>query len=350
MKSVSAYIFGRVLYHPALTTPQKITLAAIADVVNDHGFGWMLISTLQLKTSLSRSGVQKALRELTEMTDPWVLKRRVRNDRCSQFLINVNGLPDKPKPNEAEMELPAGWGSPDEPRGGSPHGRGGPHGERGGPPGEHITLTEPGNETLTPLPFGKDTPTGENDLFGKGQEIVETEPSIDEWVLSEWNKLATDIPTIAKIRVLDDARRRKINARLKAVRVAEPDARAAWAKIFAAIRANTFLRGEEPPTRDYPEPFRLDLDFVLRPSQFIKILEGGYRATRTAETHDLVSGRRFGPAEQAGRNAVRRILAAGSESGDGSAGNGDPSVDGAGSGQGGRLRSAFDQYRDDDVG
>jgi predicted transcriptional regulator len=159
-----------------------------------------------------------------------------------------------------------------------------------------------------PLPKGEDTPKPENDLFGGSNLPAVAEPEFDlvDHVRQAWNRLAERHPGIASIDTINDSRRKKILARGKEASNADRVAATAWQQVLVNIEASTFLCGEDPPTRNYPEPFRLTLDYVLRPSEFMKIIEGGYRANRTTLTHDE-SGRRFGPAEQTARSAFVRV-------------------------------------------
>ena len=204
---------------------------------------------------------------------------------------------------------------------------------------------ELGNKEPPMVPTGDEAP--DRDLFG-GELVVAED--LTGYVMRRWNELAERHANIASVKVLNKKRTNAIEKRGEEGAKIFGTKRNAWDRAFEVIEGSSYLCGEDPPGKGYSEPFAAWLDFVLRPLEFTRIIEGGYRATRTAETHDLVSGRRFGPAEQATRHALRGIFATGQESGDRAAGGGGPSVDGAGSDYRRPLRSAFDQYRDDDAG
>jgi len=151
----------------------------------------------------------------------------------------------------------------------------------------------------------------ENLLFEEERESNDLPmeiPKLEDQVVNRWHWLKAAHPHVVDVQRLNDSRRKKITARAKEVQQPGQSLWEVWQVIFDRIEANTFLCGEDPPGRGYTSPKALDIDFVLRPSEFLKIFEGGYRANRSASTHDPVTGRRFGPAEQSGRQALERFL------------------------------------------
>lgn len=217
-----------------------------------------------------------------------------------------------------------------------------------------VTMVSPNEEGRvkkeeSPLSYGKDTPTaekvGETDLFGSGNLPALIEPTIElhTLVVQGWNEMVKRHPGMTPICTLNDSRRKKIYARAKDGREVIADPWALWQEIFRRIEANTYLCGEDPPGKNYTEPFALNVDFVLRPSEFSKILDGGYRANRSAHTHDPATNRRFGPAEQAGRAAFARIRDAGHERGNGNDAGGGSSANDRGDAAPRRPRSMFDR-------
>jgi hypothetical protein len=210
-----------------------------------------------------------------------------------------------------------------------------------------LSNTELGNRELgnrEPPLVPKAESTEVLDLFGGESEVAV--PELADRVLEEWQRLCEEVGTVSKIRVLDKARREAIVKQARRVASDCPDPWEAWKRVFATIRNNTFLRGEEPPTKNYPKSFRLDIDFVLRPSQFLRIFEGTgfYEANRTHETHDPVTGRHFESAEQASRKAFARVRNARAQRGGGDGYRGGEEADGPGGMPTGPLSSAFDQY------
>lgn len=200
---------------------------------------------------------------------------------------------------------------------------------------------------VPPLPTGEDTPAG--NLFGETLPAIQ-QPDLVDQVFNAWRELAKEIPGITSIDVLNDSRRKKIAARGKEGKTNDRTAWEAWEQVFRNIRASTYLCGEDPPGRGYTDPFALSIEFVLRPSEFLRILDGGYRANRSDLTHSPDTGRRFGPSEQAGRAAIARIRANEDQRADGRDGGGGAQAPGSTDAGSRPLRSAFDQYRVDDAG
>jgi DNA-binding transcriptional ArsR family regulator len=194
-----------------------------------------------------------------------------------------------------------------------------------------------------PLPTGEEPP--QPDLLGGLPMIRSASVDLVDQVFDLWNEMVSRHPQMTAVRSRQESRRKKVSARGKAAASETGTSFVeVWTAVFAAIEANTYLCGEDPPGKNYTEPFSLNIDFVLRPAEFTRILEGGYRANRTDLTHDPRSGRRFGPAEQGGRAAIARLRAADAERRD----RGDDGSPGQANGRSdarpGRLSSAFDQF------
>lgn len=159
---------------------------------------------------------------------------------------------------------------------------------------------EPRNIEDSPLFLTEEAPS--RDLLG---DIVSEDPrSVDliEYVQAEWKKLSEEYPRIQNIRVLNDARMKKIRARAHDItkhasgKLTPHDV---WDQIFAAIRVSPFLRGDAEPGKNYSAPFSLSIDYITRPSVFLNTLErASIDAERNRHTHSA-DGRRYGPAEQA---------------------------------------------------
>ncbi len=339
---MSAALMGRAMWLTDITMAQKMVLVAIADVASDTGMAYMLIETLMSKSSGSRRCVQDALAVLIEKR---ILARKIRRNQSSIFKINVARLPTERPPISEREHSGDEWGAF-----GAPHDEGGappaPGGASGAPPGASgapIYLLDTGPTQEKTLPTEGQKPLVQN-LFG--DEVEAPEIPLHDRVVEAWNEMVRRYPGIAAIGVLNDDRKKKILARANSLKKAKlvPDLWTAWERVLTNIQANTFLCGEDEPGKGYTDPLRLTIDRVLRPAEFVRIFEGGYRANRTHETHDLNSGRRYGPSEQAGRANIASIRAAFAEPGDGADGGGGAVVDDAGGGRGRRLRSAFDQY------
>lgn len=163
----------------------------------------------------------------------------------------------------------------------------------------------------SPLSLTGETPPSEN-LFGD-QGVVTALPSIIAYVEERWEKLCVDFPRTHRIMVMSDSRKNAIARRAGEIVKGAKGAFTAyqvWDMMFDAIRGDRWLRGEAESTRDYPTPFALDIDYILRPKVFARTLEKASTNDRDiAATSDPHTGREFGPAEQAARGALARFLA-----------------------------------------
>jgi hypothetical protein len=149
----------------------------------------------------------------------------------------------------------------------------------------------------------------QTDLFGASTAIATSRPPLAEYVQGRWNDMVKRHPQIAGIRNLDASRRMSITTRAKPAVTPTRDGYAVWDEVLAAIEGSMFLTGRCPPREGSSKPFTLTIDFVCRPAQFLKILDGGYPNDRTgaeqpAFTHDPETGRRYSTTEQAARSFV----------------------------------------------
>jgi hypothetical protein len=205
--------------------------------------------------------------------------------------------------------------------------------------GVQKRTTEPSSrnqeeEESPPPSYEGDTPTGETDLFGGELPVDEDPMPLEGFVTEAWHALKRDHPGVADIDILNPSRIKKISARAADVVKGRAKKKPAqilteedvWLEIFDHIRKSTYLCGRAPPGRGYTRPFKLTIDYVLRPSEFGKILEGGYdddERFNTSRSFDANSGRSYGSAEQATRESLASLYAS-SERG---AGRGNPRSD-----------------------
>lgn len=86
------------------------------------------------------------------------------------------------------------------------------------------------------------------------------------------------LPTGRQVRIWNDTRKAKLRARWKE----EPKRQNAewWGKFFAYIAESDFLTGKAASTNR--PPFELDLEWIVTPSNFIKIVEGKYHREAAA--------------------------------------------------------------------
>jgi hypothetical protein len=79
------------------------------------------------------------------------------------------------------------------------------------------------------------------------------------------------LPRLPRVEKITDARRGSIKQRWRE----DLPTLEAWANYFDDVAASDFLMGRSTPTRDRP-PFRADFEWLCKPSNFAKVLEGKY--------------------------------------------------------------------------
>lgn len=117
------------------------------------------------------------------------------------------------------------------------------------------TRLDKSKDTVSALPQAEDAPAAAKRV--NYQEIVDLYHEI--------------LPNHPKVKVLTEARKRHIR---KLALKNLPDLEH-WRKFFNAITRSDFLSGRVEP-RDGRRPFIADLDFLIKPDKYVKILEGRY--------------------------------------------------------------------------
>jgi uncharacterized protein YdaU (DUF1376 family) len=99
----------------------------------------------------------------------------------------------------------------------------------------------------------------------KPPEPPKEEPITPEEIFETWNEVAEEVGLPKAVR-LTKKRRVQMKARIRENNLGD------FRKVFKAIKRSAFLTG------DNPSGWRANIDFMLQPSSFTKILEGGYDA------------------------------------------------------------------------
>ena len=114
---------------------------------------------------------------------------------------------------------------------------------------------------------GEEQGAQERDLLGG--EVLGEAPV--QKAIRLYNELATRLPNAAKAEELTKARQSAIKARMCGAKVDR------WQAALNAVEHNRFLAGEVEGQRGR---FRLTLEFITRPANFQKLIEGGYDRDR----------------------------------------------------------------------
>lgn len=179
--------------------------------------------------------------------------------------------------------------------------------------------SEPGILTNPSPPDGGEIPNVEKDLFGNPIPLEIDEEPIELSVMRMWNEVASQYPGVSPCEVMNDKRKGWIRARAAEAEKSGMDPLEAWRRVIDSIHTSEFLRGERPPRPGDKGKFKNTINFMSRPDQFARALEGGNddRERLDQRTHNIETGREFGPAERSGRKVIAKLLNRGGPSGEG---------------------------------
>lgn len=219
---MSIRIMTHVWEHQGVTPTQKLVLLALADWANDEGLCWPSIEKLCKKSCLSRRAVQTAIKSLSDIG--LLIQEQLNGRGCKYWLkIGVQEMHGCSKSTSEVQEM---------------HTRG-----AAGAPNTSYTHQDTSIDTQS-----------DDGL------------TVDE-VVNAWNNLAKDrdLPKVLKI---TPARRKQIQAR---IREYDHDD---WSTALTAIYKSKFLCG------DNDRGWKANIDFLLQPSSFVKLIEGAYSNER----------------------------------------------------------------------
>lgn len=290
----------------------KWVLISLADNANDHGYCWPAIETIGQRTGLTERSVQRAIKQALRLG---ILRRRLRRNNSSEYLFNLDLLPQgtlrKPKKNtdpfagfdEAEPDLFEGVTSvqKEDPAGGDIYAPGVNSMQKGGArlapkPSNEPPLKEP-SESL-----GADAPDDGSSLM-----VVDSLP-LKEFIAAEWAMLKMDFPEIGDCRRITDQMANLIKTRTAEHRVDGESDHDLWRTVFDRIRASHFLTGRAPPGPGRTTRFHLTLSWLLKPHLFREVINGKYTSSRAdAGAFDPATGEVLGPAAAATRGTIQRL-------------------------------------------
>ena len=207
-----------------MSPTQKAVLISLADNASDEGVCWPSINTIGVRTCLSERAVRGALRWLEEAG---VLLSNQRYGRSTWYTIT-----------------PAGYapGTKCPPAAAAPR-----------------TVKEP---SIEPSP-----------LVDGDESLKISKPKCDpQAIVDLFNKT---LPALPQVAMLTKDRKAKISARWNESNVHQD--LDFWAEFFALVGSSAFLMGEGDG-RNGGKPFRATFDWLIAPSNFVKVVEGNYNA------------------------------------------------------------------------
>lgn len=221
-----------------MSGPQKAVLISLADNANDEGVCWPSIARISQRTCLSERTVQTAIKWLGSVG---ILSVRERIGRSTVYTLTpaayspphvVHPAADAPSPPQLTTKTPAAAA----PR----------------------TVIEPSSEPS--LQEGDANVQKDSKAKCSPQAIVDL-----------FNKTIPEFPQVV---MLTKDRIDRIRARWNDSAVHQD--MGFWAEYFAQVRNSKFLMGEVPASGG--SAFRCNFDWLIRPSNFVKVVEGNYNA------------------------------------------------------------------------
>ena len=221
-----------------MSGPQKAVLISLADNANDEGVCWPSVARIAQRTCLAERTVQAAIKWLGTVG---LLSVRERMGRSTVYTMtpaayappqDMHPATDAPPPPQLTTETPAAAA----PR----------------------TVIEPSIEP--PPSAGKDEPRKSSKPKCSPQAIVDL-----------FNEIIPEFPQVV---MLTKDRCSRINARWDESEVHQD--LDFWSEYFGLVRLSPFLMGQAAGSNG--KVFRCNFDWLICPSNFVKVVEGNYRA------------------------------------------------------------------------
>ncbi|WP_154914349.1 helix-turn-helix domain-containing protein [Pseudomonas fluorescens] len=221
-----------------MSGPQKAVLISLADNANDEGVCWPSVARISERTCLAERTVQAAIKWLGQVG---ILSVRERMGRSTIYTLTpaayapqqeLHPAADAPPPPQLTTQTPAAAA----PR----------------------TVIEPSSEP-SPL-VGDEKPQKFSKPKCPAQAIVDL--------------FNSTIPEFPRVVMLTKDRIAKIGARWNESDVHQD--LSFWAEYFALVRSSKFLMGEVSGPGG--SAFRCNFDWLIAPSNFVKVVEGNYNA------------------------------------------------------------------------
>jgi hypothetical protein len=219
-----------------MSPAQKSVLISLADNANDDGVCWPSVATIGSRTCLSERAVRNALRWLEEAS---LLKSHQRFGRSTWYTLTPAAYapgttcPPAQDAPSARQEMPP-TPAPDAPR----------------------TVKEP---SIEPSPDGERVPRSPSCPV---QDIVDL-----------FNRVLT--PALPAVVLVSEARKKQLRARWNQSAVHQ--SLEFWGEYFADVARSDFLMGRAAG-KFGAVPFRATFDWLIAPSNFVKVVEGNYHA------------------------------------------------------------------------
>lgn len=242
---------------PAL---DKIVLLCLADHANADGRCWPSITRIGSRCGMSRASVMRALRAL--MSGGYIVVEQGLG-RLNRYIIQATTLEPFPDSNQCptatgisgrQVSVRSSTGVPQQ-------------------PDPLLIDTGPVADSNPNLPRTNQEPSKNPPAVRVRHKSTAKIPPFHLEVIASYHDLCPGLP---QVKIWTRERRKALDARI-AERVANgkgADTTEYWRSFFNAVAASDFLCGRS-------SDFRADLEWLLRPSNFAKVIEGKYDRTKS---------------------------------------------------------------------
>lgn len=219
-----------------MSGPQKAVLISLADNANDEGVCWPSVARIAQRTCLGERTVQAAIKWLTQVG---LLAVRERMGRSTMYTLT-----------------PAAYAPPHE-----------MHPAAAAPP-------PPQERHTTPAAAAPRTVIEPSSEPSQDSNRVPRSPSCPvQDIVDLFNRLLT--PALPAVLLTSEARKKQIRARWNQSEVHQN--LDFWTEYFATVAQSEFLMGRSSG-KSGSAPFRASFDWLIAPSNFVKVVEGNYSA------------------------------------------------------------------------
>ncbi|WAT26308.1 helix-turn-helix domain-containing protein [Pseudomonas sp. GXZC] len=219
-----------------MSGPQKAVLISLADNANDEGVCWPSVARIAERTCLAERTVQGAIKWLGQAR---ILSVRERMGRSTMYTLTpasyappqgMHPAADAPSPPQQTTKTPAA--------------------------GAPRTVIEPSIEP------------------SQGGNRAMRSPSCPvQDIVDLFNKLLT--PALPAVILVSESRKQQLRARWNQSDVHQ--SLDFWVEYFGTVAQSDFLMGRSAGKHG-STPFRATFDWLIAPSNFVKVVEGNYHA------------------------------------------------------------------------
>jgi len=219
-----------------MSGPQKAVLISLADNANDEGVCWPSVARIAERTCLAERTVQGAIKWLVHVG---ILSVRERMGRSTMYTLTPAAYAPPQEMHPAPDALPPPQLTTETPAAAAPR-----------------TVIEPSIE-----------PPQDGDRVSRSPSC----PVQD--IVDLFNKLLT--PALPAVILVSEARKKQLRARWTQSDVHQ--SLDFWVEYFGTIAQSDFLMGRSTG-KPGSTPFRASFDWLIAPSNFVKVVEGNYHA------------------------------------------------------------------------